>query len=93
MATFAKEFELTRPVMTESNIYEIEDAYHPIQRLCVDQFIPNTMKLDGNYRLQRNTKFRSGKHIHILTGPNNSGKSILMKSMGLIVYLAHIGSV
>jgi hypothetical protein len=33
------------------------------------------------------------KNVHILTGPNNSGKSILMKTVGLIVYLAHVGSV
>ena len=28
----------------------------------------------------------------ILTGPNNSGKSVYMKQVALIVYLAHIGS-
>ena len=29
--------------------------------------------------------------MHLLTGPNSSGKSVYMKQVGLIVYLAHLG--
>jgi hypothetical protein len=30
--------------------------------------------------------------VHVLTGPNNSGKSVLLRQLGVIAYLAHIGS-
>ncbi|KAK0656043.1 muts domain V-domain-containing protein [Cercophora newfieldiana] len=33
-----------------------------------------------------------GSSMLILTGPNNSGKSVYMKQIAVIVYLAHIGS-
>jgi DNA mismatch repair protein MSH5 len=33
-----------------------------------------------------------GPSMLILTGPNNSGKSVYMKQIAVIVYLAHIGS-
>jgi DNA mismatch repair protein MSH5 len=33
-----------------------------------------------------------GPSMLILTGPNNSGKSVYMKQVAVIVYLAHIGS-
>jgi DNA mismatch repair protein MSH5 len=29
--------------------------------------------------------------LHVVTGPNSSGKSVYMKQAGLIVYLAHVG--
>jgi DNA mismatch repair ATPase MutS len=47
LAIFAKEFSLIRPVVTESKIFEFEDAFHPIQKLCVEQFIPNNLKFNG----------------------------------------------
>ena len=33
----------------------------------------------------------TGGRIHIVTGPKSSGKSVYMKQVGLIVYLAHVG--
>jgi len=34
----------------------------------------------------------SSNKVVVLTGPNYSGKSIYLKQIALIVYLAHIGS-
>ncbi|KAK4212833.1 putative MSH5 protein [Rhypophila decipiens] len=39
-----------------------------------------------------NKEEAKGPSFLVLTGPNNSGKSIYMKQIALIVYLAHIGS-
>lgn len=39
--------------------------------------------------------FRSGgkyTRIKVLTGPNASGKSLYLKMVGVITYLAHVGS-
>merc|ERR1711973_280596 len=33
-----------------------------------------------------------GSRVHLLTGPNSSGKSVYLKQVGLIVFLAHLGS-
>jgi DNA mismatch repair protein MSH5 len=33
----------------------------------------------------------AGGRVHVVTGPNSSGKSVYMKQAGLIVYLAHVG--
>ena len=30
--------------------------------------------------------------MSLITGPNSSGKSVYLKQVGLLVYLAHIGS-
>ncbi|MDZ7342838.1 MAG: hypothetical protein ONB27_15885 [candidate division KSB1 bacterium] len=35
--------------------------------------------------------FESGKNMLFLTGPNMSGKTTFIKSMGIAVYLAHLG--
>ncbi|KAK8643953.1 hypothetical protein V6N13_013230 [Hibiscus sabdariffa] len=48
--------------------------------MTVDTFIPN------------DTKILEEGRIHIITGPNYSGKSIYIKQVALIVFLSHIGS-
>ncbi|KAF1744721.1 hypothetical protein MXB_3602, partial [Myxobolus squamalis] len=52
---------------------------HILQEVKVQQIIPNDTILED-------------KKLMIITGPNASGKSIYIKQVGLIVYLAHIGS-
>ncbi|KAH1063194.1 hypothetical protein J1N35_028181 [Gossypium stocksii] len=54
--------------------------WHVLQEMTVDTFIPNDTKI-----------LDEGK-IHIITGPNYSGKSIYIKQVALIVFLSHIGS-
>ncbi|KAG8492681.1 hypothetical protein CXB51_010344 [Gossypium anomalum] len=54
--------------------------WHVLQEMTVDTFIPN------------DTKILDEGRIHIITGPNYSGKSIYIKQVALIVFLSHIGS-
>ncbi|GJN14839.1 hypothetical protein PR202_gb01704 [Eleusine coracana subsp. coracana] len=57
------------------------------QEMTVDTFVPNDTKIhDADVQL-----FFSGR-INIITGPNYSGKSIYIKQVALVVFLAHIGS-
>ncbi|MRG44399.1 DNA mismatch repair protein [Chitinophaga sp. SYP-B3965] len=58
-----------------SNKLTITDLYHP----AVENAIGNTVSLSGN------------KNVIFLTGANMAGKSTLMKSFGICVYLAHMG--
>ncbi|XP_066929961.1 mutS protein homolog 5-like isoform X1 [Clytia hemisphaerica] len=83
LATSAKELNLVCPELLprEQDVLYIEEGRHLLQELCVAQFVSNTSHLSTE----------EGK-MRILTGPNASGKSVYMKQVGLIVYMAHIGS-
>lgn len=77
----ARQYHLVRPRMTRSNIIDIEGGRHILQQLTVPTFIPNNTSLGGDR-----------ERMVLLTGPNYSGKSVYLKQVALIVYMAHIGS-
>jgi DNA mismatch repair protein MSH5 len=81
LAVFANEHNLVRPELTEERVVSIKAGRHPLQELCVTAFVPNDTHIESN----------RGR-VKILTGPNASGKSVYLKQVGLIVFLAHIGS-
>ncbi|KAL8195595.1 hypothetical protein R6Q57_025998 [Mikania cordata] len=80
LALVARQNNYVRPKLTAEAVLDIRNGRHVLQEMTVDTFIPNdTMIMDqGN--------------VHIITGPNYSGKSIYIKQVALIVFLAHIGS-
>ena len=59
----------------KSDTFSLTDFYHPI----IKNPVKNSLTLDSN------------KNVLLLTGPNMSGKSTLLKAVGLNVYLAHVG--
>jgi DNA mismatch repair protein MSH5 len=81
LAQLAKEYNYCRPELTSENVIYIKNGRHPLQELCVTAFIPNDTCID-----------LSNGRMKILTGANASGKSVYLTQVGLIVYLAHIGS-
>jgi len=81
LALCARENNYVCPQLTTSSVLSIEQGRHPLQELCVNQFVPNDTVFHKD----------SGR-LKILTGPNASGKSVYLKQVGLIVFLAHIGS-
>ncbi|KAF3286925.1 MutS protein msh5 [Orbilia oligospora] len=90
----------TRPLITEGNIIRIHKGRHPLQELCVAAFIPNDTNLEGgggeNSDLNNPphsplNNDQASKSMMIVTGPNYSGKSVYLKQVALIVYMAHIG--
>nr|XP_047123361.1 mutS protein homolog 5 isoform X2 [Hydra vulgaris] len=83
LTSAAKEFNFVCPEIAndEENVTDIKGGRHPLQEMCVNQFVVNDTKISQS----------EGKMI-ILTGPNASGKSVYMKQVGIIVYLVHIGS-
>lgn len=80
LATVARQNNYVRPTLTTDSLLDIRNGRHVLQEMTVDTFIPNDTKIVDD-----------GK-IHIITGPNYSGKSIYIKQIALIIFLAHIGS-
>ncbi|RYP27731.1 hypothetical protein DL767_007568 [Monosporascus sp. MG133] len=90
------------PQMMDENIIHIEGGRHPLQELVVPSFIANDCRLSGgtseadqNLRSEAESSgagdFQEYPSTLVLTGPNHSGKSVYIKQVALIVYLAHIG--
>jgi DNA mismatch repair protein MSH5 len=102
LAESAAKYKYTRPIMTEKNILKITKGRHPLQELCVPAYVENDGFLvggRGNSTQERGSRSDTvateeeteGPNVILLTGPNYSGKSVYLKQMALIVYMAHIG--
>src|SRR5690606_20586018 len=75
----ARKFTFTKPIITDENKIEILNGRHIVVESINNKFVPNS------------TEFNKKSSIHILTGPNMSGKSTYIRQVALIVYLAQVG--
>jgi len=66
------------PVLSRTEI-GLENLRHPLLVLQGEEVVPNTVKLDESRR------------ILLLSGPNAGGKTILLKSIGLVAQMARCG--
>ncbi len=83
-AKIAVERNYARPVVDDSLDIEIEAGRHPVieQRLPAgEQYVPNDLRLDADHQ-----------QILMITGPNMSGKSALLRQTALICLMAQMGS-
>lgn len=83
-ATIAKQNSYNRPEINNSYVVDIREGRHPVieKQLPVDEeYIANDVFLDAEKQ-----------QIIILTGPNMSGKSALLRQTALIALLAQMGS-
>ncbi|CAP91952.1 Pc13g08830 [Penicillium rubens Wisconsin 54-1255] len=88
-------YKLTRPRMVEQNVIRIKGGRHILQELTVSSYVPNDTFLVGGNESETNdasSSTDSNPSMLLLTGPNYSGKSVYIKQVALIVYLAQIGS-
>ncbi|KAL3711741.1 hypothetical protein TMatcc_000433 [Talaromyces marneffei ATCC 18224] len=100
MAKTAEAYKFARPQMSTENVIRVEGGRHPLQELMVASYIPNDVNLQGGCGTQQpgtaihfaDRQYSNTPSMLLLTGPNFSGKSVYMKQVALIVYLAHIGS-
>ncbi len=83
-ATVAIENNYVRPEINDSDVVEIIEGRHPV--------IEKSLKIGQTYT--SNSTIMNGEEelIHIITGPNMSGKSSYLRQVGLIVLLGQIGS-
>ena len=83
LASVAAREGYTRPRLTDENILEIEGGRHPVVEKLLEsatRYVPNDSRLDLTSR------------IHIITGPNMSGKSTYIRQVALITLMAQVGS-
>ena len=83
-ANNAKQFKYTRPEIHAENELIIDGGRHPVIENLLpvgDAYISNDLMLD-----------QDNCQMIILTGPNMSGKSALLRQTAIITLMAHIGS-
>lgn len=82
-AIISKENNYVRPVVNESSAINIKNGRHPViekQLPPGERYIANDVSLDNDRQ-----------QIIIITGPNMSGKSALLRQTALIVLMAQMG--
>ncbi len=82
-AAISAENGYNRPLLDDSLVLDIKEGRHPVieKQLPPDEpYVPNDLWLDNN-----------DQQVIILTGPNMSGKSALLRQTALIVIMAQAG--
>ena len=77
-ARLAREWRLTRPEVSEGAPLQLPGARHPLVEDCV----ANDLSLAG---------VEGDERLMVVTGPNAGGKTVLLKTLGLAVLMAHAG--
>ncbi len=83
-AELAKNYSYTKPEIHLKDSIEISSGRHPVIEACLtdeEEFIPNDLFLD-----------QKRQQILMITGPNMSGKSAILRQTALITLMAHMGS-
>ncbi len=82
-ATIALKQHYRRPILSEDTVLKIKEGRHPVIEMQLplgEQYIPNDVYLHPNEQ-----------QIIIITGPNMSGKSAILRQTALIVLMAQMG--
>lgn len=83
-ATIAIERGYVRPTVADDKVIDIRDGRHPVIEMMMavgEHYVPNDVYLDDEKQ-----------QIMMITGPNMSGKSALLRQTALIVLMAQMGS-
>lgn len=80
----AQKYNYRRPTIVNDAVLEIKDGRHPV----IEQRLPPGETYVANDLLLNKTD----QQVIILTGPNMSGKSALLRQTAIITLMAHMGS-
>ncbi len=82
LAEVAMRYRYVRPQLNDGDAVHVVAGRHPVVELTLrdEPFVPNDVTLS------------SDELVHIITGPNMSGKSTFLRQVALIVLMAQIGS-
>ncbi len=75
----SREYRFIKPIIVNKNILKIKNGRHLVVEELTKDFVPN------------DTDFNEKSLVHILTGPNMSGKSTYIRQVALITLLAQVG--
>lgn len=89
--------DYVRPALSEDIVLHIENGRHPVVEQAIvegsipgkgrgERFVPNDTTLAEDYGGE------TSQRIHIITGPNMSGKSTYLRQVALITLMGQIGS-
>lgn len=84
LATVAKERKYVKPEMNEGYAIDITEGRHPViegQMKAGEAYVSNSVRLNND-----------AQQIMMITGPNMSGKSALLRQTALISLMAQMGS-
>ncbi|CAJ1198528.1 endonuclease MutS2 [Companilactobacillus paralimentarius] len=76
-AKYAREIKATEPLISKDHVVELYNAKHPL--IDPDKVVANDIKMGDGYKTM------------LITGPNTGGKTITMKTLGLIQLMAQAG--
>ncbi len=83
-ARIAAERNYVRPVLDNGTLIDIKAGRHPVIETLMpvgEEYVPNDVRLDDKKQ-----------QIMMITGPNMSGKSALLRQTALIILMAQMGS-
>ncbi|MBN1819710.1 MAG: Smr/MutS family protein [Prolixibacteraceae bacterium] len=82
-ARLAIKFEAIKPELTDSQEFIWENAIHPLLML--------SLKKENRKIVPLNISLSEKDHILLISGPNAGGKSVCLKTVGLIQYMLQCG--
>ncbi|KAL8944068.1 MAG: hypothetical protein Q9216_000659 [Gyalolechia sp. 2 TL-2023] len=107
LARGAAMYKLSRPQMTGANVIRIRGGRHLLQELTVPSYVANDTFIVGGQGIIGRCSVDDERSpassmaaadgiddqpsMLMMTGPNYSGKSVHIKHVALVVYMAHVG--
>jgi DNA mismatch repair protein MutS2 len=82
-ARLSIEFNCVRPTMTDSHALLLEDARHPM--------LEHTLKRTGGKIVPISLEMDAAHQTMVISGPNAGGKTVVVKTVGLITLMAQAG--
>ncbi|WP_125763690.1 endonuclease MutS2 [Companilactobacillus hulinensis] len=76
-AKYAREIKGTEPIISKDHVVDMYNAKHPL--IDPDKVVANDIKIGDDYKTM------------LITGPNTGGKTITMKTLGLLQAMAQAG--
>jgi len=82
-AKYAQSINAILPKINTEKVYDVYDAYHPLL------FVSN--QKEGKTTFPQSIKLRQDNRIIVISGPNAGGKSITLKTIGLLQVMLQSG--